>query len=150
MCDLTHFCVMWRMHMFNGTHSYVPWLIHTCLTPWYAWRDSFMCDVTKSCITRFIRTRDVTHSHTCRDWFMCVTWLIHMCNVTQLYVWYDCATWLIHMCDVTHPIAQVTLMCNVTHSYVWRDSFICVTWLIHMWHDSFISDHLIAHSCRWH
>jgi len=23
-------------------------------------------------------------------------------------------------------------MCDVTHSYVWRDSFICVTWLIHM------------------
>jgi len=28
-------------------------------------------------------------------------------------------TWLIHMCDMTH-------------SYVWHDSFICVTWLIHM------------------
>ena len=22
-------------------------------------------------------------------------------------------------------------MCDMTHSYVWRDSFICVTWLIH-------------------
>jgi len=37
-------------------------------------------------------------------------------------------------------------MCDMTHSYVWHDSFICVTWLIHMcdmthssvWHDSFI------------
>ena len=37
-------------------------------------------------------------------------------------------------------------MCDMTHSYVWHDSFICVTWLIHMcdmthsyvWHNSFI------------
>ena len=24
-------------------------------------------------------------------------------------------------------------MCDMTHSYVWHDSFLCVTWLIHMW-----------------
>jgi len=38
-------------------------------------------------------------------------------------VWHDsfiCVTWLIHMCDMTH-------------SYVWHDSFICVTWC-HMMH----------------
>jgi len=37
-------------------------------------------------------------------------------------------------------------ICDMTHSYVWHDSFICVTWLIHIWdmtysytwHDSFI------------
>ena len=26
----------------------------------------------------------------------------------------------------------------MTHSYVSRDSFICVTWLIHVWHTSFV------------
>ena len=44
-------------------------------------------------------------------------------------------------------------MCDMTHSYAWHDSFICVTWLIHMcdmthsyvWHDSFIMWH-ITHS----
>ena len=70
------------------------------------------------------------------DSFICVTWLIHMCDITHSYVWHDsfiCVTWLIHMCDITH-------------AYVWHDSFICVTWLIHMcdmthsyvWHDSFL------------
>jgi len=53
-----------------------------------------------------------------RDSFICVTWLIYMCDVTHLYVWHDsfiCVTWLIMM-----------------HSYVvWHDSFICVTWLNH-------------------
>jgi len=27
-------------------------------------------------------------------------------------------------------------MCDMTHSYVWHDSFICVTWLIHMNHET--------------
>jgi len=68
------------------------------------------------------------------DSFICVTWLIHMCDMTHSYVWHDsfiCVTWLIHMCDMNH-------------SFVWHDSFICLTRLIHMcdmadsyvWHDS--------------
>ena len=99
---------------------------------------------------------------------MCVTWLIHMCEMNHSYarmrlrlrggvapcVWWKsfmCVTWLIHMCDMTH-------------SHVWPDSFICVTWLIHMcdmphphvWHDSFIcvtrfiSMYPMTHSYVWH
>ena len=79
-----------------------------------------------------------------RDSFACVTWLIHVCDVTHSYVWRDSfvrVTWLIHMCDVTH-----SYVCDVSHSYVWCDSFICATCLIHMcdvthsyvWRDSFI------------
>jgi len=41
--------------------------------------------------------------------FICVTWLIHTCDMTLSYVWY-CSfvyvAWFIHMCDMTH-------------SYVW-------------------------------
>jgi len=74
-------------------HSYVTWLIH-------------------------MRQEAITHYMT----LSVVTWLVH--------TWHDsfmCVTWLIHMCDMTH-------------SYVWHDSFICVTWLIHTWHDSCIRD----------
>jgi len=47
-------------------------------------------------------------------------------------------------------------VCDMTHSYMWHDSFIYVTWLIHicdmthsyMWHDSFICD--MTHSYMWH
>jgi len=56
------------------------------------------------------------------DSFVCVTWCIHMCDMTYSHVWNDafiCVAWLIHMCDMTH-------------SYVWHDSFICVTWLRHL------------------
>jgi len=62
-------------------------------------------------------------------------------------------------------------MCHMTHSPVWHDSFICVTWLIHMcdmthsyvwhdssyvWHDSFICVTWLIHMCdmthsyMWH
>jgi len=76
------------------------------------------------------------------DSFICVTWLIRMCDMTHSYVWHDsftCVTWLIHMCDMTHSyvrhdtlicVTWHTHMCDMTHSYVWHDSFICVTWLI--------------------
>ena len=56
------------------------------------------------------------------DSFICVTWPIHMCDMTHSYVWHDlfiCVIWLNHMCDMTH-------------SYLWHDSFICAIWLIYM------------------
>jgi len=72
-------------------------------------------------------------SRACRytSWgFVCVTWLIHTCDVTHSYVWRDslracrytawdfiCVTLLSHMCDMTH---------------VWYDSFTLVTWLIYL------------------
>ena len=67
----------------------------------------------------------------CYESFICMPWLLHMCDVTHSYAWRDsfiCVPWLIHMRDVNHL-------------YVWHDSFICVTWLIHVWHDSSI--------CTW-
>jgi len=105
MCDMIHFtaacnaCVRLEQNdatdMYDATHSHV-WL---------------ECDLSPSCVWR--------------DSFICVTWLIHMCDLTHCTGGWSRImqrlreTWLIHMCDVTH-------------SYVWRDSFICVTWLIHM------------------
>jgi len=69
---------------------------------------------------------NMTHSicmmHYDEGMFICVTWLVHMCDMTRSYVWHDsiiCVTWLVHMC-------------HMTRSYVWHDSFICVTWLVHM------------------
>jgi len=69
----------------------------------------------------------------------CVTWLIHICDMTHIYVWHDsfiCVTWLIHMCVTRH-----IHMCEMTHIYVWHDSFICVTWLLDIART--------AHLCVW-
>jgi len=76
------------------------------------WHDSFIC------VTWLIHVCDMTHSYVWHDSFICVTWLVHVCDMTRSYVWHHSfirVTWLIHMCDMTH-------------SYVWHDSFIRVTW----------------------
>ena len=62
----------------------------------------------------------MTHKSVWHDTYICVTWL-------------TCVTWLIHLRDVTHsnPAAFDR------HGPVWHDSFICVTWLIlSAWKDS--------------
>jgi len=91
-----------------------------------------------------IRLFDVTHA-------LCLTCLIHMCDMTHQYLWHDsftCVTclthicaWLTHMCGMTHShvwhdsltcVAWLISMCHMTHSHAGHDSFICVTWLIHL------------------
>jgi len=73
----------------------------------------------------------ITHS-SC----VCVTWCIHMCDMTHLYTWHDsfigvtwrdlpiwetysfmCVTWLIHVCD--HRLSSLPI------------ALVCVIWLIH-------------------
>jgi len=53
------------------------------------------------------------------DSWMCVTWLMNVCDMTHECVWHDswmCVTWLMNVCDMSHEC-------------VWRDSLTCVTWL---------------------
>ena len=43
--------------------------------------------------------------HVWRASLACVTWLIHICDITYSYMWhysYICVVWLFHMCDMTH------------------------------------------------
>ena len=107
MCDKTHWCVC--LCPMDMTHSYV-W--HDSFNVWrdylYAWHDSFICV-------------SLSHGH---DWFVRVTWLVHICDKTCL-----CVTWLFHMFV---PWTWLIHICDTTHSYLWHDLFICVTWLFHM------------------
>jgi len=68
-------------------------------------------------------------------------------RVMTLYIWHGAC---IH--DMT-LIGHDSLICDTT-LYIWQDSFICdmshvscLTWLIHMWHDSLYLTWLIY---RWH
>jgi len=100
----------------------------------------------------------MTHSYVCHDSSLSVTRLIHVCNMTHwhLVMWlilvYDmsltissrinnlvktsttkkdkgkkipCQTWLIRM-------SSLIFTCGMTHSYAIYESFIWVTWLVHM------------------
>jgi len=86
----------------------------------------------------------------CVPWsFVCVAWLISVCDWAYSYVWrdsFDCVIWLF-IWDVT-SYGTWLHMCDMTHAYVSDDSFKCVTWLISMrdliyfyvWRDSFHCD----------
>jgi len=100
----------------------------------------------------------VIHQFSSHVSFICVTWLIHVCDMTLSDVWhyvFICITWRIHMCDMPHSDVWHASFRRVTHSYVWHASFICVTCLIHMcdiphsyvWHDSFICVTCLIHMC---
>jgi len=89
---------------------------------------------------------DMTHSYVWHGSFICVTWLVHMCDMARLYVYgltrsyvrhdaFICVAWLIHK-DVAKVLPwdapAAPARCDMTRSCVWHDSFICVTWLLHV------------------
>jgi len=131
----------------------------------YVWHDSCTCHL--FCKQRpWNDTCDMIHS------FICVTWLLHICDMTHsicdmthLHMWHDSCILhtprsLVHTHTHTHKHTHgvcLDITCDsYTHkSYVWIDSFIYVVWLIHicdmihsyMWHDSFTNVTWLIHKC---
>jgi len=147
-------CATWLIHMRDMTHSYVCdmphsrvrrdsiiWvtcLIHSCGMGWLRLVGSLKLQVSFArepykrndiLQKRPIILRSLLIVATPYDVFVCLTWLIHTCDMTQWYVWQDllimwhdlfvCLTWLIHTFDMAYP-------------HVRHDSFMCATWLNHM------------------
>jgi len=105
----------------------------------YVWHDSFtrtQGDVILESL--LISDQWLFHSYVWHDSFICVTWLIHMCDMTLSFEWHDsfiCATWLIHMFDTTHSIGahhsrKLSHNCPLTYSYAWHDH-------TYVWHNTF-------------
>jgi len=87
--------------------------------------------------------------------------------MTRLYSWHDlliCVTWLIHISDMTHSCQWhdsfifVTHLCDMTHSYKWHDSFInirrysficwtCIISIYATWHICDLYEWVMSH--RW-
>ena len=187
MCGTTH------SYLWHDSFIFVTGFIHICgMTHSYVWHISFICvtwlihvsheegtyevghrrySVIKELVGVFsLVYEDLTllaHSYVWHVPFMCVTGLIHVCDMTHSYVWHDsfiCVTWLIRICSATHSCMWHDWFIFVTwRRYVgvkelvevfiwilWRpdapEEFICAVWFIHthdmtyscVWHDSFI------------
>jgi len=112
---------------------------------------------------------DMTHPHMRHRPFIHMTCLIHMWDMTHLYV-FTCVTWhtifdglqgrLKRGLDTIHSNSTtcVTWLIHtwyITHSSVWHASFICETWIIYMWdmthsyvrHVAFICRTWLIHMC---
>ena len=97
-------------------------------------------------------------------------WQIFGPYLTGSHLWYEssiCVSWLVHTCDMTRrrwgcfcslpPVyaTWLTFMSAISHSYVCHDSFICMPWHIHMCdmthfherYDSFICWTWLVHLC---
>jgi len=185
---------VWYDSLIHTTHSYVTWLID--MTHWYVtwlidmwhdwdvmqeevlcdmthWYDSFICDMTH---WHDSLIRDTIELWCKRRYY--VTWRIEgfkSCvwssggtySMSVFHMWHDsvpftCAmtrchshvTWLgaIHMCH--DSFIHVTWLLHMRHlqrgSYKGGASKGDVIWLIHMWHDSFIRDMCILWQYMWH
>ena len=127
------------------------------MTHSYVWHDSFVC------VTWLIRMCDVTHSYVRHDSFVCVTWLIRMCDMNDFYTrhkregtvirlaaqqnrdpfsYMACHDSFVRVTLLMHPLVrlQFVALCAVTDSHMRHDSFLSLTWLIPVWHDSFLYD----------
>jgi len=121
--------VTWLTHsgLTRSCHTYlerVTWLTHMGLTH---------MGLTRSCHTYLERVSRVTSCH-----------IMSHSRLSRAYVWHQahcdaliCVTRLIHMCEMKWLIH----MCDMTHSYVWHDLYIRVMWLTH-------SDHMCDMTCR--
>jgi len=77
--------------------------------------------------------------------FICVTWVIHTCDMTHSHVWHDsftCVTWLMHTCDTTDFTFDITAMAHIWmshmneswHTYKWVMSHIWMSHVAHIRH----------------
>jgi len=122
-CFSTHDSVMARF-MSQVWHGLWCTAWHNCCSR-SSWHDSPVAAA----------RRDMTRPYVWQESFNVWRDSLACCSCSS---WHDlsiCVTLVIHMCDVTHSLvaaAHRDMTRGRTHLYARRDAFICVMWLIHM------------------
>ena len=84
------------------------------LWPWFNLSLSF--SVSFVCVTWLIRVCDMTHSCAWHESFVCVTWLIGVCDMTHSCVWHDaCVRHIICVCIIVYYIC----VCVYIYIYIY-------------------------------
>jgi len=145
------------------------WYGRSTLLPWWPLQQTWACPYVSVCSSMW------AWFSTCVSPSTCVTWVIHMCDMSHAYVRHDSLsrmTWLIHMQEMTHTLLShdsftcetrfthmwdMTLLetCNMTHSQARNDSYIVEPSLIDMcgmshwyvWHDLFTCETWLINTC---
>ena len=84
------------------------------------------------------------HSYVWHDLFICVTWLIHMCDTTHS-LWSELSQQSARLC-MSMCVTRLIHACDIRYLFGWHASCVCVTWLLHscdmihsyLWYDSSI------------
>jgi len=144
-CDMTHPYVWHDSRWWRRSYICGIWHVPMCdMTHSYEWHDSFICVIWLPVRMAILNMWDMSHTYLPRCSFICVTWHNHATNVRShkfISVWHESfinVTLLIYMRDMTYPNVWHDSRpgwrscVGKVHSYVSRDSFICVTWHIHV------------------
>ena len=141
----SHLCVMTRSFVCRDSFIMCPWLMNASATPsilisrcvtWLVYDSLIMSHDSVIRVSGLIYNGRMTYLHMRHDSFICVTWIIRICDVSISCVWHAlCIMYGTASSYVSHDsfIWGASLMCtsDMTHLHVWHYWFICLTWLIH-------------------
>ena len=148
------------------THSYAhdPWFLQSsCVTHEWVMSHTWMHHVTHmksvvphtwmrhvarmnasshahGCVMSHAWMRNITHVNVSRHVMHEISPPLSKRDATHSHVWHDtctCVTWRIYVCETTH--SYTTCLIHISHvSFMCHDSITWVTWIIDIWHSSFI------------
>jgi len=143
ICDMTHLFLTWLIYLWHDssicdmTRLFVTWLV-------YLWHDSSICDMTHLFVTWLIY---LWHGS-------CIGDMTHLFVTRLIYWWHDSFLCMCvqHDSSISHmPHPYVVMPRSMSEqgleSHAWHHSHmtrfvitqeICVTWLIYLWHGSFL------------
>jgi len=158
---LNHICDMTHLYFCSKKLNFPPFICD--MTHSYVWHDSFVC------VAWLIHMCHMTHSYVWYDSFICVAWLIHMrnmthsysasrspnrppftCDMTPSYVQHDSIILFIEepqqptLFEIRRHESSSSTSLHKRVTWLVHDSFVYVTWLIHVC----VMTHTLIHYVR--